>query len=153
MIVHSLKKIIVFVVLIYFLFACSVEKHTEKQNEEQKMNRFKIHKSLYIVDWEYEKSIEEASQSIEFLENILLFGTYFTESGNLFQTEESKRMLNDVLTDSSFLEKNLYLTIVNDQFLDNGTVIQKNSDLLIELLSDNSSRRNHIEQIIQYARN
>lgn len=141
------------IIFVIFLIGCSTDNREIEQYEHQSESTKFADTSLWLVDWDYEASIEEATSILNYIDNILLFGTYFTESGHFKQTEQFSTMIDLVFDNKQFLEKNLYVTIVNDQFLNDGTVIQKSPELLRELLSTTENRQHHIDDIIQLANN
>ncbi|MCV9884509.1 glycosyl hydrolase family 18 protein [Metabacillus halosaccharovorans] len=150
--VKAIQSILLLISLLLLTSCSSTSEETEYVKVEQVEDVRDIHKSLWLVDWAYEKSIEETSESIEHIDNILLFTTYFTESGEFHQTEESINLIDQVLQEKDFKEKDIYLTIINDQFMNDGTVVHKNPELLKNLLSTETSRREHIEKILTYVK-
>src|SRR5690606_27165212 len=112
---QPLQKISVIAISIIILSACSMSNKPELI-EQEPSNSFNIRTSLWLVDWSYEKSVKEANDAVENIDNILLFATYFDESGELYQTENTIRLIEEVVENPTFNEKNIYMTIVNDQF-------------------------------------
>lgn len=150
MFLQRIRNSILTISLIIFS-ACSINNNFE-QFEEEPIESLKIETSLWLVDWAYEKSINEAKEALENIDNVLLFATYFDEAGHLYQTENMIQLIHEVVNNPSFNDKNVYLSIVNDQFKSNGTIIQKNPDLLKKLLANSSSRYAHIGEIISYVK-
>lgn len=120
-----------------------------KADEYQQPLDIDIVTSLWLVDWKYESSIKEATQVLSNLDNILLFTTYFNESGELQQTENAMMLIEDVMDQAEFLEKEIYITVINDQLLSDGTSVQKDPALLESILSTNISRAEHIKQLLK----
>lgn len=114
------------------------------------MENEQIKTSIWLVDWDYEASIEDVTYILDDIDNIILFGTYFSENGEFVQTDQFNDMTEHIFNDHSFMNKNIYVSFINDAFLSDGTVKQKSPDLLIKLLSDEAGRTKHIEQIVEY---
>lgn len=109
--------------------------------------------SVWLVDWKYKDSISETNKALNGIDNALLFTTYFDYRNNLYQTEESNKLINSAFNDINIKKKNIYLTLINDQFLEDGRVIQKNPNVLEKILQNSNTRQAHIKQIIQNAKN
>lgn len=86
------------------------------------------------------------------IDNVLLFTTYFDYENNLYQTEESNKLIKLAFNDLNITKKNIFLTLINDQFLQDGRVIQKNPNVLEKILQNSNTRQAHIKQIIQNAK-
>ncbi|HWL26957.1 MAG TPA: glycosyl hydrolase family 18 protein [Ureibacillus sp.] len=115
-------------------------------------NLKKLELSLWLVDWNLEASIEEAVNTGDGVDNYQLFSTYFDEGNNLYQTEDGKQLIEQAFSNNSFADHNIYLTIINDQFLSENQVNQKDSELLRKILSSNTTIEEHIQQIIHTAK-
>lgn len=152
MTVQAIQNITLLVSLL-FLTSCSFTSEESENVKTEQVDVLDIRTSLWLVDWAYETSIEETSESIENIDNILLFTTYFTESGDFHQTDYSTKLIDHVLKEKDLSEKDIYLTIINDQFMSDGTIVHKSPELLKKLLSTSTSRREHIEQILAYVKN
>ncbi|GAB2540218.1 glycosyl hydrolase family 18 protein [Gracilibacillus alcaliphilus] len=110
----------------------------------------KIHTSIWLVDWMHEESLKEA-EMLSSTDDILLFGTYFNQDQQLYPAQNTESLIDKTLK-SSLQQKEIYLSIINDQFLHDGSVIQKNPDLLQALLISEQNRSVHIKEITDYVK-
>nr|WP_198044755.1 glycosyl hydrolase family 18 protein [Lysinibacillus timonensis] len=108
--------------------------------------------SLWLVDWNYKASIEEASYINKGIENIQLFTTYFDQDYNLYQSHDAKQLIDQTFSHNALKSNDVYLTIINDQFISQHQVIQKNPEILTNLLSTKLTKEEHIQQIIKIAK-
>lgn len=156
-------RIVQIVCLLIFLSSCSngndqSEPLDQKDTgpiiitaEDQQLVDIDVVTSLWLVDWKYESGIEEATRILGELDNVLLFTTYFNELGELHQTENAQKLIDQVMTEADFLEKEVYITVINDQLLSDGTSIQKDPALLESILLSHTSRDKHIEHLLELA--
>lgn len=141
------------VITVLLLIVLSAWHNQSSKNEEVvPINSPALTTSLWLVDWAYEQSAAEALEAMDHIDQMMLFAVYFNEAGELYQIDSAKQMITKVIGDPIVAEKKIYLTIVNDQFSNNGTVIQKNSELITAILSSSASRKAHINEIVQLAK-
>lgn len=146
------QKLGILTIISVLLAACTSSPNKTLQGTEQQDRKSNISTSLWLTEWSYEESLREVSSVIKDIDNIMLFTTYFNESGDFHHTENSDKLIESALMDQELSKKNLFITIVNDQFLNNGSIVQKNPELLEELLRSSLSRKEHIKQIVEYVR-
>lgn len=104
--------------------------------------------STWLVDWDYESSIEETSKELDYIDNVLLFTTYFNETGNLMQTENATKLLYAIFDKVKFRKKEIYITVINDRIFGDKTSIQKDPTLLESILKTSTSRTQHIKDLL-----
>lgn len=97
--------------------------------------------SAWIVDWCIDNGIKEANAIENNLNSIQVFGAYFNDQDEVFLSE-------DILNKDIKIQKDLYLTIVNDIVYENKKSVQKDSELITRILSDYEKRNNHINELI-----
>src|SRR5690625_3067958 len=156
-------RIVQIVCLLIFLSSCSngndqSEPLDQKDTgpiiitaEDQQLVDIDVVTSLWLVDWKYESGIEEATRILGELDNVLLFTTYFNELGELHQTENAQKLIDQVMTEADFLEKEVYITVINNQLLSDDKSIQKDPALLDSILLSHTSRDKHIEHLLELA--
>lgn len=141
--------------LIVFLVSCKGEGNESEPGESLKdvvVDEVSLSTSIWLVDWQVEESLYDVAQIVDSIDNLSLFATYFDENGEFYQPEQTEQLINKTIKDLSS-PKSVYMTFVNDQFMADGTIIQKNPVLLNDILASSSSRNNHIEQLLTYAKN
>lgn len=142
-------RYIVIILLISLLAACSKGetevKHDETDNEHNYTNT-----STWLVDWDFKSGLDDVIYGINYIDNIILFGTYFTQSGEFVHTDSFNELIGDVFENDQLSQKDIYLSFINDEFLNDGTTIQKSPDLLNTLLKNPTDREDHIKKIVQY---
>src|SRR5699024_7251036 len=85
----------VFPVLMLFslLAACSEE---SSEGEEEKKELGDEENSLWLVDWDYENGLDIAKEASEYIDNLILLGTYFDEDAYLFYPENTHKLIEAV---------------------------------------------------------
>src|SRR5699024_5466683 len=106
--------------------------------------------SLWLVDWDYEDGLDIAKEASDEIDNLLLFGAYFDEDAKLFYPENTEKLIEGVKDDKDLSEKDVYISVVNDQFVDEGNKI-KNAKVLEKNLESKSKRKKHIKSIMKLA--
>ena len=104
---------------------------------------------VWVTYWDKEGLIEELSVWEPYIKQINYFAAYFKKDGSLFvpkQTKETKESINRLLDGSELPE---YLTIVNDQELEDGTSALKSTELLYSLFESKETMIKHINDILQ----
>lgn len=104
--------------------------------------------SAWVVDWQGEAGISETRQANGSIDQISLFAAYFDGSGDVYLTEESAELIDAAFEEAATSESTMLLTIVNDQYLNDGRVVQKNPVILREILETRESRSMHVKQIM-----
>ncbi len=105
--------------------------------------------SVWIVDWQWEAGIKDLKEIEENLSSLQVFAAYFDYHDNLHFTNEFNEALPEIMKINSDNKlANLYITIVNDRFNEEGKAVQKDPELLKRLMATEESRNNHIDEII-----
>lgn len=136
---------------VLILSACHMQPLQEREGEAPSQS-IDLGISIWLVDWLADKSLIEVSKASKGIDQLLLFGIYFDEAGQLYEVDQKRELIKRVLAEDAFQEKEIYVTIVNDQFRADGTIIQKSPELLDMLLATPDSRQAHIEDIVEYAK-
>lgn len=135
--------------LLCLLAACSEE---SSEGEEEKKELGDEENSLWLVDWDYENGLDIAKEASDEIDNLLLFGAYFDEDAKLFYPENAEKLIEGVKDDKELSEKDVYISIVNDQFLDEGNKL-KDAKVLEKNIKSKSKRKKHIKSIMKLAEN
>ncbi|MGX8790543.1 glycosyl hydrolase family 18 protein [Oceanobacillus sp. M60] len=149
-----LRNIIVVIIFIFIIGGCSAaeeEKATPMLKPSEGVDDISVKTSIWIVDWDAEKSLDDVSSSLSNVDNIILFGNYFDENEKLFTTLEGQYLIDELLQQPIRANKQVYLSLVNDQFLEDGSTIPKSPDLIKNLMQSEETRKKHIEEIMNYA--
>ena len=141
---------LLFILILLFIIISNLNK-TDASKLPLK-NKEQVQYSLWLVDWKYKQSLEETKKVNDQLTNIQLFTTYFNSTNDLYQTNESKKLIESTFSNTDFNNNHIYLTIINDQFVTETKVNQKSTTLLENLLSTSEARKNHINQIVALAK-
>ncbi|WP_238403937.1 glycosyl hydrolase family 18 protein [Paenibacillus paridis] len=105
--------------------------------------------SAWLADWEWETGLADLKVMKEGLTSLQLFASYFGAADQLHFTEEFEEALPELLKLYAPAElQSLYLTIVNDQFQENGAAIQKSPELISRLMATSESRSKHVEELV-----
>ncbi|MWV46358.1 glycosyl hydrolase [Paenibacillus sp. HJL G12] len=105
--------------------------------------------SSWVVDWQWKSGLEDFRRMSSGLGSLQLFAVYFDEADVLYMTEDMKKAFPSMLQaaqDASISK--VYLTLVNDRYLQDGTEVQKDPDLLTRLLGSEAARSKHIGEIL-----
>lgn len=97
--------------------------------------------SAWIVDWCIDDGIKEVNSLESNLNSIQVFGAYFNDKDEVFVSE-------DILNKDFNIQKDLYLTVVNDIIYENKKPVQKDTELISRILSDDEKRNKHINELI-----
>lgn len=142
-------KMIPLLLLLLLLAACKEE---SPEGEEEAKELGEEENSLWLVDWDYQDGLDIAKEANDKVDNLLLFGAYFNEDAELFYPDNAKKLIEGVKDDKELSEKDVYISIVNDQFLDEGNKL-KDPEVLEESLGSKSKRKKHIKSIMKLAEN
>lgn len=140
-------KIFPVLMLFSLLAACSEE---SSEGEEEKKELGDEENSLWLVDWDYENGLDIAKEASDDIDNLLLFGAYFDEDAKLFYPENTEKLIEGVKDDKDLSEKDVYISVVNDQFLDEGNKL-KDAKVLEKNIKSASKRKKHIKSIMKLA--
>ncbi|WP_368737789.1 glycosyl hydrolase family 18 protein [Bacillus sp. EB106-08-02-XG196] len=106
-----------------------------------------IELSAWLVDWHWPAGIEDAKGLSKSLTSLQLFAAYFNHDGELLLTHNFKEMLPKYK--ESIDDSEVFMTIVNDRIQLDGTSVQKDPDLISQLVGSEESRSQHIHKIIE----
>lgn len=104
--------------------------------------------SAWLPYWDAEAALREAHAFPGGFESLICFEAFFDESGDWLLPPESQQIL-DGLRD---VGAPVYLSLVNDIRLDDGSFVLKSPDFLRERLLSPDARREHIGQILELIR-
>ena len=105
--------------------------------------------SVWVTYWDTSGLLEELQVWKPYIKQINYFAAYFKEDRSLFvpkYTEETRESISRLFEDREFPT---YLTIVNDQELEEGTSTLKSTDLLYSLFESEETMRKHSNDILQ----
>lgn len=103
--------------------------------------------SAWLVDWQWQAGLEDVKSLANHLTSLQLFAAYFNHDGELLITEDFEEMLANYK--GSIGDSEVYLTIVNDVIGLDGTSIQKDPELISQIVESEESRRQHIDEIVE----
>ncbi|MED4953529.1 glycosyl hydrolase family 18 protein [Paenibacillus macerans] len=103
--------------------------------------------SAWIVDWQLDSGEEDYGAAGSRLSELQMFAAYFDASGHLYLADTFR---DSLANDASLRQADggLFLTIVNDLRSEDGSVVQKDSDLTKRLTQSGEARREHIREIL-----
>ena len=104
--------------------------------------------SAWLPYWDADAALEEARAFSGRYESLICFEAFFDENGDWLLPPESQQIL-DGLRD---VGAPVYLSLVNDIRLDDGSFVLKSPDFLRERLLSPDARREHIGQILELIR-
>jgi len=106
--------------------------------------------SAWIVDWQWKQGIEDLSIIKGELTSLQLFAAYFDYKDSLYFTDKFQQALPEIMKVYKKNEQQqIYLTVVNDQFMENGEAIQKASSLITRLVATDKSRKKHVDELME----
>ena len=123
---------------------CTAAESRNSGAEEEKQSR-ETGYGAWMTYWDAESALLEKDQFGDRLEELVCFEVFFEENGDWLIPDETRMML-DALREHDAM---VYVSLVNDMQMADGTVIQKSADLLEQLLSSRASRSAHIAQIMK----
>ncbi|WP_143561006.1 helix-turn-helix domain-containing protein [Sporosarcina sp. P29] len=105
--------------------------------------------SAWVTEWQWQSGVDDLRQ-VKGLDRAQVFAAYFDEEDHVYL----RNKMDDAIDAMKKLSKErnipLDLTIVNDQFLPDGTVVHKDSELIGRLVETSESRKKHINDILEY---
>lgn len=104
--------------------------------------------SAWLPYWDADAALEEAGTFSDNFESLVCFEAFFEESGDIFLPPDSEQLLAG--TRESGVP--VYLSLVNDVRMADGSIVQKSRDFLEENLTTPSARSAHIAGIMQMIR-
>ncbi|MFF2479964.1 glycosyl hydrolase [Paenibacillus sp. NPDC058071] len=108
--------------------------------------------SPWLVDESWEEGVADLRKSANLLSDLQLFAAYFDEYDQLMtapKLNEALPIITNILWE--YGNKKLFLTLVNDCYAEDGTVVQKDSELVSRLMASPATRGKHIDEIVNVA--
>ncbi|MDZ5723861.1 MULTISPECIES: glycosyl hydrolase family 18 protein [unclassified Acetobacterium] len=143
------------IVISFFLISCSKSEEVSviMQKEPELIKEEKEGSDLlaWMVYWDAENGKNELLNS-KGINKVCYFAAYFNESNQLILPDEIDELKKKINLDKNQNELIEYLTIVNDKVLSNGKSSLKDQNLLEELLKNETTRNQHIDDIISLAK-
>lgn len=94
--------------------------------------------------------MDDLDQVAEGLSSLQLFAVYFDHHDQLFYTQSFTDGLFEMVEQED-RQMARYLTIVNDVWLEDGTTVQKDPELISRLVASEDRRRLHVDQLVHIA--
>lgn len=106
--------------------------------------------SAWIVDWQQESGEEDYGALGSRLSELQMFAAYFDAVGHLYFKDSFRESL---ASDASLRQADggTFITIVNDRITGDGTVVQKDPELVSHLTQNKAVRQEHIREIVNAA--
>jgi len=139
------KNIIFIVISCLFFSGCQEKK--QQTMDLSVLDELKF--SAWVTEWQWQSGVEDLRQ-VEGLDRAQVFAAYFDGEDHIYFRDK----MDDAIAGMKKLSKErnipLDLTIVNDLFLPDGTVVHKDSELIGRLIETPESRKKHIDNILEY---
>ncbi|PXW92087.1 hypothetical protein DES38_103102 [Streptohalobacillus salinus] len=142
---HNRYQLIYMLTVLFILSGCMAN-DADVLVEPAPANQTDPTTSLWLVDWEDHLSTKDLTTINTPIDQLLLFTVYFDANNDLYLTDEGLALIEQVKMKHN--ESTHYLTFVNDQFLTDGSTIQKSPALLEALLASETTIEQHIEAIV-----
>lgn len=105
--------------------------------------------STWLADWDYKNGFVDIAH-MKNLDSVQLFSVYFTAEADFHLTQAFLAMEQQAF-EQELIGVPKYFTIVNDRFLADGTVKQKDSTLIHHIVTDKKTRTHYINEIVKFA--
>lgn len=117
-------------------------------SEEQTEEGEEVSYTVWNAYWNLEGAEAQIEEMAEEIQNVSYFAAYFDKDDKVFIPEETIAFYEQ--TGEAYRERgwDCYLTIVNDQILEDGSSSLKSTELLYRLLSKKEDYQSHAEEII-----
>lgn len=102
-----------------------------------------VRMSSWVVTWDADKGWKEYGKTRKEWNDLSYFAAFFDEKGSLHVPENFRK--------ADMGEGHFYLTFVNDVHPSQGKAIEKDTAVLQKALADESSRRQHVKEILALA--
>ncbi|MCQ6563038.1 glycosyl hydrolase family 18 protein [Paenibacillus mendelii] len=142
-------KVAAAAVIIFIVTLAAYLVMDKKSGKEQGKPAGEAELSAWIVDWQWESGIEDLETLAESLSSLQVFAAYFDHTDSLYLREDFHHMLPQIV--KTYNQKgggDLYLTLVNDRFEEDGSSVQKDTDLITRLMTSEDSRAKHLNEIM-----
>ena len=105
--------------------------------------------SAWVTEWQWKSGVDDLRQ-VQGLDRVQVFAAYFNGEDHVYLRDKMDDAIDAMKKLSEERNIPLDLTIVNDQFLPDGTVVHKDSELIGRLVETPESRKRHINNILEY---
>lgn len=106
--------------------------------------------SVWSVYWDCADDIDTLRETQESLAEVSLFSAYFKD-GELVIPEAATRMLKKIRNKDTTKQMQVYLSVVNDVET-NGETVQKDTEILKQLLGEEDSAKAHAAALVRLAK-
>ncbi|PIC56348.1 glycosyl hydrolase [Sporosarcina sp. P12(2017)] len=139
------KKILLIVISCFFVSGCQ-----EKKQQTMDVSVLdELEFSAWVTEWQWQSGVEDLRQ-VQGVDRAQVFAAYFDEEDHVYLRDKMDDAIDAMKKLSKERNIPLDLTIVNDQFLPDGTVVHKDSELIGRLVETPESRKRHIDNILEY---
>ncbi|GIQ69800.1 hypothetical protein XYCOK13_26240 [Xylanibacillus composti] len=111
--------------------------------------------SAWVVDWQLESGLQDYQAVADHLDSLHMFALYYDDKDGLTFTPALAAALSEMasggavpLQDRDGIGPEVYLTVVNDVWLEDGTSVQKDSELVTRLAATPQSRSKHVQELV-----
>ncbi len=110
-----------------------------------------LHFSAWVPYWDRKNSIDEVVKYQDDLDEIIPFAAIFTAPNDEILLLDELDDTIDLIEKERFSDHEIFLSFTNDYRILDGSYLSKDMDLLKRLLGTESSRENHVEDLIETA--
>lgn len=151
---NKLKKIFLLLTILFLICGCASkeDENVDDKNDDYSKNEIEVLSNasdsltVWSVYWDCVDDIDAIDDELDKINNVSLFAAYFI-NGELSIPDETSRMLNKIKNHDKKNNIKVYLSIVND-VVDNEATTQKDTEILKDLLKDESSINEHANHLI-----
>ncbi len=119
--------------------------------------------STWLVDWQWQSGLHDYVEVAERLTSLHVFALYYDDRDAPYFTSELEAALPDLFDDRQAVPvdsmesakgaegetvPDMYLTVVNDIWQQDGTVIHKDTGLVSRLIASAGSREKHVQELV-----
>ncbi|PID23699.1 helix-turn-helix domain-containing protein [Sporosarcina sp. P7] len=139
------KKILFMMISCLFFSGCQ----DKKQQTVDLSILDELELSAWVTEWQWQNGVGDLRQ-VQGLDRAQVFAAYFDGEDHIYLRDKMDDAIGAMKVLSKERDIPLDLTIVNDQFLSDGTVVHKDSELIGRLVETPESRKRHIDNILEY---
>ncbi|MEK8131502.1 glycosyl hydrolase [Paenibacillus filicis] len=136
--------------LLILVTGCGILWYCIKVNGEDQGMHSPVEMSAWITDWQWREALDDLRPVAAELASVQMFAAYFDANDRLYVTSEFEAALPQLVKAyrGHGGTGEIYLTVVNDRYLPDGTVVQREAALVRRLLATEESRRRHMQELI-----
>lgn len=138
--------LILSLVLICWLLVKDVE---EQRGPVYESSPRPLELTAWLPEWQWESGVVDAKQLGNRLADLYAFGVYFDAEDRLFIRDGFSDLWEELASTYEGRREELQVTIVNDRILQDGTSVQKESELIDRLVATPESRKRHVADIVK----